>query len=148
VVVEFLEGDPDCPIITGRVYNAEAMPPYGLPGSATQSGIKSRTTKGGTQSNFNELRFEDKLGSEEVYLHAEKNWTIHVKDGESETVGSSISSSAGGSISRNAGADHSRTANQNINDTAGVNIATNSGKNMTLSAGGAYELHTNLGIHL
>src|SRR5262249_24155328 len=62
VVVSFLEGDPDQPLTTGRVYNAEQMPPYDLPANCTQSGIKSRTTKGGTPSNFNELRFEDKKG--------------------------------------------------------------------------------------
>jgi type VI secretion system secreted protein VgrG len=148
VIVSFLEGDPDQPVITGRVYNAEQMPPYALPANRTQSGIKSRTSVGGTPDNFNELRFEDKRGAEEIYLHAEKNWTIHVKDGESKTVGSSISTSAGGSISRNSGGDHSRTANENIKDKARVDITTNSGKNMELQAGGSYSLLTNLGIHL
>ncbi len=57
VIVEFLEGDPDHPIITGRVYNKDNMPPYGLPANATQSGIKSRSSKGGSADNFNELRF-------------------------------------------------------------------------------------------
>ena len=62
VIVDFLEGDPDQPIITGRVYNAEQMPPYALPANMTQSGIKSRSSKGGTPDNFNEIRFEDKKG--------------------------------------------------------------------------------------
>src|SRR5262249_61869896 len=88
-------GDAAQPLITGRVYNAEQMPPYALPANRTQSGIKSRTSVGGTPDNFNELRFEDKRGAEEIYLHAEKNWTIHVKDGESKTVGSGISTTAG-----------------------------------------------------
>jgi type VI secretion system secreted protein VgrG len=148
VIVSFLEGDPDQPVITGRVYNAEQMPPYALPANRTQSGIKSRTSVGGTPDNFNELRFEDKRGAEEIYLHAEKNWTIHVKDGEAKTVGSGISTSAGGSISRNSGGDHSRTTNANIRDKARVNVTTNSGKNMELQAGGSYSLLTNLGIHL
>ncbi len=148
VIVSFLEGDPDQPLITGRVYNAEQMPPYELPANRTQSGIKSRTSMGGTPSNFNELRFEDKRGAEEIYLHAEKNWTIHVKDREAETVGTGITTNAGGSISRNAGGDHSRTVDQNIKDKAGVDITTNSGKNMELQAGGSYSLLTNLGIHL
>jgi type VI secretion system secreted protein VgrG len=64
VMVEFLEGDPDRPIITGRVYNADNMPPYALPANKTQSGIKSRSTKGGGGDNFNEVRFEDKIGEE------------------------------------------------------------------------------------
>jgi uncharacterized protein (DUF2345 family) len=124
------------------------MPPYALPGNRTQSGIKSRTSMGGTPSNFNELRFEDKKGAEDIYIHAEKTWTIHVKDAESETVGSGISTTAGGSISRTTAADHSRTADKNIHDKATINITTNSGKNMELQAGGSYSLLTNLGIHL
>ena len=68
VLVSFMEGDPDQPIITGRVYNATNMPPYELPANKTQSGIKSRSSPGGKASNFNELRFEDKKGKEEVYF--------------------------------------------------------------------------------
>jgi len=87
VIVEFLEGDPDRPIITGRVYNAEQMPPYTLPANQTQSGIKTRSSKGGSGSNCNELRFEDKMGSELVLLHAEKDLTTEVENDETRTVG-------------------------------------------------------------
>ncbi len=87
VIVDFLEGDPDRPIITGRVYNADNMPPYALPDNKTQSGIKSRSTKGGAPSNFNELRFEDKKGSELVNLQAEKDLTSLVKHDEDRNVG-------------------------------------------------------------
>jgi type VI secretion system secreted protein VgrG len=87
VIVDFLEGDPDRPIITGRVYNADNMPPYALPANQTQSGIKSRSTKEGTPDNFNELRFEDKKGEEHVYLQAEKDLQILVKNDESREVG-------------------------------------------------------------
>ncbi len=148
VIVEFLEGDPDRPIITGRVYNGEQVPPYALPDNKTQSGVKSRSTLGGSGSNFNELRFEDKKGSEEVFLHGEKDWTIKVKNNEGETVGSNISTNAGGNISRNAGANISRTADVTITDKAGKDIITKSGKNMDLEAGGSYQLFTSLGIHL
>jgi len=86
VIVDFLEGDPDRPIITGRVYNADCMPPYRLPANKTQSGIKSRSTKGGGPENFNEFRFEDKKGHEEVYLHAERNLTSVVEANERRTV--------------------------------------------------------------
>ena len=58
------------------------MPPYDLPANQTQSGIKSRSTKGGAADNFNEIRFEDKKGSEQVYLHAEKNQDIVVENDE------------------------------------------------------------------
>jgi type VI secretion system secreted protein VgrG len=86
VIVDFLEGDPDQPIIIGSVYNAEQMPPYKLPDNKTQSGIKSRSSMAGGPPNFNEFRFEDKKGSEEVYLHAEKDWTIMVENDKNQTV--------------------------------------------------------------
>jgi len=79
VIVNFLDGDPDRPIVTGAVYNADNMPPYP---TKTQSGIKTHsTTKGGT-SNFNELRFEDKKGSEEIFIQAEKDFKRLVKNDE------------------------------------------------------------------
>jgi type VI secretion system secreted protein VgrG len=89
VLVEFFEGDPDQPIITGRVYNAQQMPPYTLPEHHTRSTFKSRSSKGGGSSNFNELRFEDKKGSEQVFLHAEKEMDLRVKEESREFVGHS-----------------------------------------------------------
>jgi type VI secretion system secreted protein VgrG len=86
VVVDFLEGDPDRPIITGRVYNAEQMPPYALPANGTQSGLKTRSSKGGDGGTANELRFEDKKGSEEILLHAEKDFRTEVEHDESHDV--------------------------------------------------------------
>jgi type VI secretion system secreted protein VgrG len=85
VIVDFLEGDPDQPVITGRLYNAEQMPPYDLPGSASQSGWKSNSTPGG--NGFNELRFEDKAGAEEVYFQAQKDHNELVKNNESREIG-------------------------------------------------------------
>lgn len=87
VIVSFLEGDPDRPIITGRVYNAEQTVPYDLPANATQSGTKSRSSKGGTPANFNEIRMEDKKGEEQLYIHAERNQDIVVEVDESHSVG-------------------------------------------------------------
>ncbi len=87
VIVDFLEGDPDQPIITGRVYNAEQMPPYELPGNKTQSGLVTRSSLGGSPENFNELMFEDKKGSELVYLRAEKDYTNAVENDEVRWVG-------------------------------------------------------------
>ncbi|MGC2236676.1 MAG: type VI secretion system tip protein TssI/VgrG [Pyrinomonadaceae bacterium] len=84
VVVHFLEGDPDQPIITGCVYNAETMPPYTLPDEKTKSTIKSNSSKGG--GGFNELRIEDKKGSEQIFIHAEKNQDIRVKNDVMETI--------------------------------------------------------------
>jgi type VI secretion system secreted protein VgrG len=85
VVVEFLEGNPDRPLVTGCVYNGKNPPPYPLPDSKTQSGIKSNSSPGGDGSN--ELRFEDAAGSEEVFLHAQKDWTIGVENDKNQTVG-------------------------------------------------------------
>jgi type VI secretion system secreted protein VgrG len=87
VIVDFLEGDPDKPIITGRVYNGANMPPYDLPANKTQSGVKSRSSKEGTPANFNEIRFEDKKGSEQLFIHAEKNQDIEVENDETHWVG-------------------------------------------------------------
>jgi len=87
VVVDFLEGDPDQPLITGRIYNAEQMPPWDLPANATQTGILSRSSKGGGYGNANAIRFEDKKGSEQVWLHAEKNQDIEVENDETHWVG-------------------------------------------------------------
>jgi type VI secretion system secreted protein VgrG len=87
VIVDFLEGDPDRPIITGRVYNAEQVPPYELPANMTQTGIKSRSSKGGSAANANEFRFEDKKGAEQVLLHAERNQDIEVEKDETHWVG-------------------------------------------------------------
>jgi len=85
VIVEFLEGDPDRPIITGRVYNAETMPPYDLPAQQTKSTLKSNSSKGG--SGFNEIRFEDKKGSEQIFIHGEKNQDIRIKNDCFEWIG-------------------------------------------------------------
>lgn len=87
VVVDFLEGDPDRPLVTGRVYNDSQMPPYDLPANATQSGIQSRSTMQGTPDTFNELRFEDKAGEEQIYFHAEKDFERVVENDDILRVG-------------------------------------------------------------
>jgi type VI secretion system secreted protein VgrG len=87
VIVDYEHGDPDRPIITGRVYNAEQMPPWDLPANKTQSGILTRSSPGGGVSNANALRFEDAQGAEQVWLHAERNQDIEVEVDETHSVG-------------------------------------------------------------
>ncbi|WP_426391561.1 type VI secretion system Vgr family protein [Variovorax sp. R-27] len=86
VIVDFENGDPDRPIVTGRVYNADNMPPWTLPDNATQSGLLTRSSEGATDANANALRFEDKKGQEQVWLHAERNQDIEVENDETHWV--------------------------------------------------------------
>jgi type VI secretion system secreted protein VgrG len=87
VLVSFLEGDPDRPVITGRVYNADQMPPYTLPDYQTRSTFMSRSSKGGGTSNYNELRFEDLKGKEQIFMNAEKDMDVRVENDSREFIG-------------------------------------------------------------
>jgi type VI secretion system secreted protein VgrG len=89
VVVSFLEGDPDRPLITGSVYNAGQMPPYALPDEQTKSTVKSYSSKGG--GGFNEIRLEDKKGSEQVFVHGQKDLDICIENDSREWVGEDLS---------------------------------------------------------
>ena len=109
VIVEFLQGDPDRPLITGRLYNSDHMPPYALPVHQTQSGIKSRSTRRGTASNFNEVRFDDAKGHEELHIHAEKDQSTKVKAAQSISVGAGRSVSVGGDESISVGGKRTTT---------------------------------------
>ena len=134
VIVDFLEGDPDQPIITGRVYNALAMPPYGLPANATQSGIKSNSSKGGGGSN--ELRFEDKKGAEQVWLHAQKNEDIVVENDKTEKVGHDETIGIGNDRGETVGHDETLAVGNNRTRTVGVNETVTVGANQTITVGG------------
>ena len=85
VIVDFLEGDPDRPIVTGSVYHSNNMPPYTLPDEKTKTTIKSNSSKGG--GGFNEIRLEDKKGSEQVFIHGEKDLDLRVKSDRKEYIG-------------------------------------------------------------
>jgi type VI secretion system secreted protein VgrG len=135
VIVECLEGDPDQPVITGRVYNADQMPPYGLPANQTQTGIKSRSSKGGGTSNFNEFRFEDKKGNEEVYLHAEKNWTIMVENDKNQTVGHDETLDVKNNRTKTVGVDESYTIGKDRVKTVGNNESISVGVDRTRAVG-------------
>jgi type VI secretion system secreted protein VgrG len=141
VVVDFLEGDPDRPIIIGRVYHGTNKPPYDLPAEKTKSTIKSDSSKGGGGSN--ELRFEDKKGSEEIYLHGQKDWTIGIENDKNQTVGNNETLSVGTNRDKTVGSDQSENigANKTIqvgsnhDETIGANKTMNVGANHTESIG-------------
>jgi type VI secretion system secreted protein VgrG len=113
VIVDFENGDPDRPIVIGRVYNAASMPPWTLPDNATQSGTLTRSTKDGAYENANAIRFEDQKGSEELWIHAEKDQRIEVEYDESHWVGND----------RKKTIDANETVNvkQNRTETVGMN---------------------------
>ena len=127
VIVDFIEGDPDRPMITGRVYNGEQTPPYPLPANATVSTYKSRSSKSGAATNFNELRFEDKKGSEYVWLQAEKDFhqlvkndaTLQVDGHQQRLVAKDLSEKINGDVKLKVGKDVS----QDIAGTFGLKVA-------------------------
>jgi len=135
VIVSFLEGDPDRPIITGRVYNAEQAVPYDLPGSATQSGMKSRSSKGGTPANFNEIRMEDKKGAEQLYVHAERNMDSVVEQNQTLSVGISRIKTVGLVEVATIGQDRIRSVRQHDTLQVGGNKRDSVGANYVMDAG-------------
>jgi type VI secretion system secreted protein VgrG len=168
VVIDFLEGDPDRPIIIGCVYHGNNMPPYPLPNDKTKSGIKSDSSLGG--GGFNEIRFEDKKGEEQLFFHAEKNhdirvkndtfeWTgndrhliikneqfdlvekdkhLSVKGNYNEKVDGIISIKGEMDMQEKVGMKYALDAGQEIHLKAGMNIIIEGGTNISLSAGGSF----------
>jgi type VI secretion system secreted protein VgrG len=120
VIVGFLEGDPDWPIVLGSVYNPNTMPPYALPENKTQSGIKTRSSTGGSPDNFNEIRFEDKKGSEMLTLHAEKDQEIIVENDKSEKVGHDETITIGNNRTETVGLNQSITITNEHSQTVGA----------------------------
>ena len=171
VIVNFLDGNPDRPLVTGSVYNADNMPPYS---AKTQSGIKTRSTQDGTSANFNEIRFEDKKGQEQVYMHAERNMDTMVENDETLTVdndrtklikhdeNSTIENDRNKKVNKNqtetigenktidVGKDHNETigkdmtlsVGQNLKETIDKNYDSDTGKNLTFTAGDQIVLKT------
>jgi len=135
VVVSFLEGDPDQPLITGSVYNANCMPPYALSANKTQSGIKSRSTTEGSPDNFNEIRMEDKIGEEELYIQAEKNENILVKNDKTETVLHDETIKVKHDRTETVSHDETLTIENNRNVTVAVDQVFNIGNNENRSVG-------------
>ena len=139
VIVSFLDGDPDRPIVTGTVYNGANKPVYS---SKTQSGIKTRSTKGGTPANYNELRFEDLKGSEQIYIHAEKNMDTMVENDETLTVDHDRTKSIKHDENSTIDNDRNKTVKNNQSETIGKNKTIDVGENHKES------VHNNMTIHI
>jgi len=125
VIVSFLDGDPDRPIVTGAVYNGVNKPPYS---SKTQSGIKTRSTKGAGTANYNELRFEDKKGSEQIYVHAEKDLDTMVENNETLTVDNDRTKTVNHDENSTIENDRNKTVNNNQTETIAKNKTIDVGK--------------------
>jgi type VI secretion system secreted protein VgrG len=116
VIVDFLEGDPDQPIITGRTYHAANVTPYKLPLHKTRMVIRSDTHKG---DGYNELSFEDEVGRENVFLHAQKDQTLHVLDNRAKRVENNQVESVGANKSIDIGGNHQEKIGGSMNLSVG-----------------------------
>ncbi len=133
VLVEFLDGNPDRPLITGCVFNGNNATPYGLPGDKTRSTIKTNTSPGGGGSN--EVRFEDAAGSEELYLHAQKDFTIATGNDKNQTTGNNETAKVGSSRTRSVKANETESIGKNKKIKVGANHTESIGSNRTLTVG-------------
>ncbi|MFT5083968.1 MAG: type VI secretion system secreted protein VgrG [Lentisphaeria bacterium] len=140
VIVDFIDGDPDRPIITGTVYNGKNKPPFD---SKTQSGWRTRSSKSGTAANANELRFDDKKDAEQIYIHAEKNMDTEVENDETHTVDNDRTKHIKHDENSDIDNDRNKTVGNNQTETivknktisVGENHDETIGKNNTISVG-------------
>jgi type VI secretion system secreted protein VgrG len=135
VVVHFIEGDPDRPLVVASVYNAAQMPPYELPANQTQSGIKSRSSKGGSGANFNEIRFEDLKDGELFYMHAEKDKQVIVENDRDEDVGRDETINIGRDRTETVGQDESITIGRDRTEDVGQDETIGIGRNRSENVG-------------
>jgi type VI secretion system secreted protein VgrG len=133
VIVDFLEGDPDQPIITGRVYNAGQMPPFGMPAGAVVSGVKSNSTKGG--GGFNEISLNDTKGTELINIHAQYDQQKKVEHDERVNVGNDRTESVGHDEKITIGNNRTEKVGVNEDITIGSNRTEKVGSNETISIG-------------
>lgn len=136
VVVEFLEGDPDQPLVTGSVYNGANPPPVSLPGDKTRSTLRTESSPGG--GGFNELRYEDASGSEEIYLHAQKDLNVVVENDQTARVGRDQTLQVQGNRSRSVGGSQTLQVTKNDTSSIGGNQLLSVGANRSTTVGGAH----------
>ena len=137
VLISFEHGDPDRPLVVGSLYNANNMPPYDLPAEATKSTLKSNSSKGG---GYNELRFEDKAGSEEVFLHAQKDLQLRIGDASVATIGGDRHQVVAG--------NQFEQVNKNLHLSVDAGTFIKVASDTSLDVGGNLMQHTGQGMHL
>lgn len=125
VIVSFMDGNPDRPIITGMIPNANTMPPWELPANKTQSGFLSRSTPGGGYEHANAIRFEDKKGAEQVWIQAERNLDTVVEHDETKAVGNDRTLRVGGNHTQGIGKDVTHTVGGSHTETIKRNMTLN-----------------------
>jgi len=134
VIVDFLEGDPNRPIVTGRIYTGFNAPPYSLPDEKTKSVIRSESTPGG--GGFNELCFEDAKGREEIWLHAQKDWTIVVLNDKGEQIRRDEARTVGHDLRESVGHDRANAVGNDHTESIGANMSIMIGASRSESVGG------------
>ena len=135
VIVSYLEGDPDRPLVTGAVYNAQQVVPYTLPAEQTKSTVKSNTSKGG--QGFNEIRFEDKKDSEEMYFHAQKDQLIEVLNNRTKTVTKNETNTIKGTRDQTVTGDETHTDKANFTHKVTGNYELKVTGNLTIDVTGS-----------
>jgi type VI secretion system secreted protein VgrG len=164
VVIQFLNGDPDNPMITGSVYNGVNTPKYALPDDKTRSGLVSRSSTGGGAANANELRFEDKAGSEQIFINAEKDMDIRVEHdqrtfignndslvvttNQTEQVGGNYNIQVKGNSVEKIGGNADLGIGGNQTEQVGGNHSLNVGSNQSIQVGSAYSLVANNTVYI
>ncbi len=133
VIVDFLEGDPDRPIITGRVYNAQQKPPYDLPGDARKTGLRSRSSPGG--GGYNEMMLDDTKGNEGVTIHAQYNMQTRVENDDLLSIGNNQTVEIGVNRTETVGADETITIGANRKESVGADETTSIGGNSSRTVG-------------
>jgi len=146
VIVDFLEGDPDRPIITGCLYNEDNRPPWDLPANQNWSGVKTRSTKGGQPQNCNELRLDDTRGNELFAMQAEKDMHITVKNDSIETVLRDRHSTVGGEARESIQKDVSVQVGGNVQEKVGGKLLLEAAGEIHIKAGGRIVLESGAGV--
>jgi len=148
VIVSFLEGDPDRPLITGRVYNDDQKVPYELPANGTRTTFKTRSTPGAGADNYNELRFEDKKGSEQIFVRGEMDYDTRIKHDSREWIGNDQSLIVKNDRKEKIGKDDHLNIAGNLNEKVGQTISIQAGTNLYSKSGTNYAHEAGTAIHL